>query len=166
MVRCESCAARHRVVETVRQVVVLAVALLCTGCSSTEPTTTSSPNTSTMSSTSSSSRPSPATTSTSTPQPGPPYIGTLTWRPGRHGDDLIVTPTGAGRAVLGQEKEAAAWAEVARREPRADTVSMQRQFACHWRYARSKATWNLETWRTVVPMDQVVSAYCNPGGPE
>lgn len=143
-----------------RRAVVLVVALLCAGCSSDDP------NTPTASSGTTSSV-MPSTTSTSSPaQLAQPYIGALTWRPGRHGDDLIVTPTDAGRTVVGQENEAGAWAEVTRREPGADTVSMQRQFACHWRYARSKATWNLEPWRAAVPMDQVVRAYCNPGGPE
>ena len=107
-----------------------------------------------------------STTDSSTTQPGPPYIGTLQWVPGRHGNDLILTPTTAGRTVTDQAAEAAAWNEVVRRAPTANTVSMQRQFDCHWRYARGKQTWNLEPWRPTVSMDDVIAAYCNPGGPE
>lgn len=106
------------------------------------------------------------TTSPSGTTPAPKYIGALKWVPGRHGNDLWVTPTTAGRTVLDGTAEDAAWREVIGREPSANTVSMQRQFVCHWRYARNKDTWNLEPWRAAVPLDQVIAAYCNPGGPE
>ncbi len=159
-----------------------AVALLALGCAACSAGGSPAPSTSTPSSTPAStpastltSTPTVASTpatdtaapqTSSTPQPVPPFIAAVRWVPGRHGEDLIVTPSDAGRSVTTNTAEATAWREVTRLAPRAGTLSMQRQFECHWRYARSKGTWNLEPWRAVVPMDEVVAAYCNPGGPE
>lgn len=154
-----------------RRVAIALLALGCAACSggTTQVDITSSSGTS--SAVVARSTPAARTTgspssSPSTTRPAAPYIGTLRWVGGRHGNDLIVTPTTAGRTVTDQAAEAAAWNEVVRRAPTANTVSMQRQFDCHWRYARGKQTWNLEPWRPTVSMDDVIAAYCNPGGPE
>lgn len=104
------------------------------------------------------------TTSAPAPEP-PPYIASARWTRTSSGRSLHVMPTASGRTA-GNDVENAAWREVLAIAPDAAGVSMRRQFVCHWRYAKGKATWNLEPWRAAVPLDEVVAAYCNPGGPE
>ena len=54
--------------------------------------------------------------------------------------------------------------------PDADIPGMREQFMCHWQYAElgypGKTSWNLEPWRPEVSGDEMVAAYCNPGGTE
>lgn len=127
----------------------------------TMPSATSSPSKSTSSGPST-----PSTSPTAQSLARPPYIASAMWTMGAHGRSLHVTPTASGRTVTSPDAETKAWTEVLKLHPDAGTVSMYRQFSCHWKYARDKAVWNLEPWRPVVPMDEVVAAYCNPGGPE
>lgn len=77
-----------------------------------------------------------------------------------------MTPTDSGRDVHDANLLDAAWREVVRRVPAADTSSMRMQFDCHAMYARGKETWNLEPWRPDVTQDEMTKTYCNPGGPE
>ncbi|NHN57170.1 DUF2599 domain-containing protein [Calidifontibacter sp. DB0510] len=106
----------------------------------------------------------------STATPGPPYVRNAVWHKGTRGRSLHVTPTESGRVAVADGAEAAAWQEVLRLAPDADTPGMWAQFDCHWRFARlaepAKPTWNLEPWRPVVEESAMQSAGCNPGGPE
>lgn len=83
---------------------------------------------------------------------------------------LKIAPTPAGREAWGADDSAAAWQEVLRLHPDADTPGMWEQFDCHWTWARllepNKPTWNVEPWRPVVASDQMLVEGCNPGGPE
>lgn len=141
-----------------RAVAAIAVPALLSGCSSDPAPRPTARTTAPVASSS--------VSSTAEPAPAPPYIATAQWTRTRAGRSLHVTPTAAGRRSTDPAAEAAAWREVLMLAPNAAGVSMLRQFECHWRYAKGKATWNLEPWRKVVPLDRVVAAYCNPGGPE
>lgn len=158
---------------------VMVVLMLATACSSgpKEPVgqeiearttssvgSTSSPSTSKPSTTAAPATPSSPASSTSTKSSG--YIARMEWVSGARGKSLHITPTEQGRTATSPDAEVKAWVEVLQREPKAAGISMQRQFSCHWRFARDKPTWNLETWRPVVSMKAVIDAQCNPGGPE
>ncbi|MBO1767262.1 DUF2599 domain-containing protein [Allobranchiibius sp. GilTou38] len=90
--------------------------------------------------------------------------------PDSRGRSLRVYPTAAARATQEPSARAAAWQQVVRLAPAADTVTMRAQFDCHWDYARiaepSKLSWNLETWRPVVSAQTMFDTRCNPGGAE
>lgn len=104
------------------------------------------------------------------PPTSPPFIASATWADSDYGTTLKVAPTTAGRHAWGQNDAAAAWQEVLRLAPDADTPGMQEQFDCHWTWARllepDKPTWNVEPWRPAVPPERMLAEGCNPGGPE
>ncbi len=79
-------------------------------------------------------------------------------------------PTVAGRVAQGADDAAQAWREVLRLEPDADRPGMRSQLDCHWTDVRlvqpGKPSWDIEPWRPVVSQQQMVDAWCNPGGPE
>lgn len=104
------------------------------------------------------------------PGSGPPFIASAAWEDSDYGVTLKIAPTPAGREAWGADDSAAAWQEVLRLHPDADTPGMWEQFDCHWTWARllepNKPTWNVEPWRPVVASDQMLVEGCNPGGPE
>ena len=115
--------------------------------------------------------PSPPPTPRRTAPPStPPFIASATWADSDYGITLAVAPTTAGRHAWGPHDAEAAWQEVLRLAPDADTPGMWEQFDCHWTWARllepHKPTWNLEPWRPVVPPERMLAEGCNPGGPE
>ncbi|WP_212755257.1 DUF2599 domain-containing protein [Flexivirga aerilata] len=114
---------------------------------------------------------SPAGTGSAPEDAPPPYIGKVVWVSLPSGRSLQVHPTPSGRrATSGAAAEDAAWAEVVRMAPDAETPGMRAQFDCHWELARvaepAKTSWNLEPWRPVVPGRTLYETRCNPGGPE
>jgi hypothetical protein len=117
----------------------------------------------------SSSTPSPPPASTPPPA-SPPFVASATWDDSDHGLTLRISPTPSARQAGGPDDSATAWAEVLRLAPDADSPGMWGQFSCHWTWARiiepDKPTWNIEPWRPVVPIESMLSAGCNPGGPE
>lgn len=90
--------------------------------------------------------------------------------PSDGGRSLRVVPTRAARVAEGEAGAAAAWKQVLRLAPAADTPTMKAQFDCHWTFARvakpDKPSWNLETWRPVVSGQTMFDTRCNPGCPE
>lgn len=144
-----------------------------TGAAEQGPTSSSSPQSSPRSSPSS--RPnSPQSSSPSAPPAAPPttppFIASATWADSEYGATLKVAPTTSGRHAWGPGDATAAWQEVLRVAPDADTPGMWEQFDCHWTWARilepDKPTWNLEPWRPVVSAERMLAEGCNPGGPE
>lgn len=121
-----------------------------------------------------SSLPTPATAVTrspsATPSRSPAYVARVRWVPDARGRSLRVYPTAAARATQEPSARPAAWHQVVRLAPSANTPTMHAQFDCHWSYARiaapSKPSWNLETWRPVVSAQTMFDTRCNPGGPE
>ncbi|MFS4489945.1 DUF2599 domain-containing protein [Dietzia kunjamensis] len=112
----------------------------------------------------------PAPTERDSPSPVPPFIAAATWADSDYGVTLEVAPTDSGRRAWGAGDAEAAWQEVLRLAPDADTPGMWEQFECHWTWARllepDKPTWNVEPWRPVVPPERMLADGCNPGGPE
>ncbi|EFV92318.1 hypothetical protein ES5_06712 [Dietzia cinnamea P4] len=112
---------------------------------------------------------SPARRSPPTP-PAPPFIAAATWADSDYGVTLEVAPTDSGRRAWAEGDAEAAWQEVLRLAPDADTPGMWEQFDCHWTWARllepDKPTWNVEPWRPVVSPERMLAEGCNPGGPE
>ncbi len=106
--------------------------------------------------------------------PGPPYVASAEWAKWGDLSSLRVYPTESARiasAQLGTTGAAdEAWTEVLTLSPDADIPGMREQFMCHWQYAElgypGKTSWNLEPWRPEVSGDEMVAAYCNPGGTE
>ena len=102
--------------------------------------------------------------------PAPPFIAAATWADSDYGVTLEVAPTDSGRRAWGAGDAEAAWQEVLRLAPDADTPGMWEQFDCHWTWARllepDKPTWNVEPWRPVVSPERMLAEGCNPGGPE
>ena len=114
---------------------------------------------------------SPARSSVSSPTAAPgPLVAAATWAGSDYGVTLKVAPTPAGRRAAGEFDAEAAWREVLRLAPDADTPGMWEQFDCHWTWARllepDKPTWNLEPWRPEVSPEGMLTEGCNPGGPE
>lgn len=114
---------------------------------------------------------SPSTTSPPPPTPpAPPFIAAATWADSDYGVTLEVAPTDSGRRAWAEGDAEAAWQEVLRLAPDADTPGMWEQFDCHWTWARllepDKPTWNVEPWRPVVSPERMLAEGCNPGGPE
>lgn len=119
-----------------------------------------------------------ATRPTATSRPGAtappaataPFIAAADWADSDFGVTLTIAPTPAGRQAWGPLDPDAAWQEVLRLAPDADTAGMREQFDCHWTWARilepDKPTWNIEPWRPVVGADRMLAEGCNPGGPE
>ena len=122
--------------------------------------------TSTTSATSATSAPS----ASATPTAVPPFVARVQWVKGSGGRSLHIVPTASGRSAQGAADDDEAWSEVVRLAPDAAQPGMRAQFDCHWTYARlvqpDKPSWNIEPWRPVVSESQMVSAGCNPGGPE
>lgn len=115
--------------------------------------------------------PTPVVTTRSVgPARSPAYVARVRWVPDSRGRSLRVYPTAAARATQEPSARAAAWQQVVRLAPAADTITMRAQFDCHWDYARiaepSKPSWNLETWRPVVSAQTMFDTRCNPGGAE
>lgn len=113
------------------------------------------------------------------PPPRPPhapnYIERVAWE--YHGEraTLRIFPTPWGWSAAGVFTNGAqsydAWAELLQHAPEANTLTMQRQFFCHWQLATftnpgKVGTWNLEPWREVVTNTMLVNSGCNPGGPD
>jgi hypothetical protein len=100
----------------------------------------------------------------------PPFVARVQWVKGSGGRSLHIVPTASGRSAQGAADDDEAWSEVVRLAPDAAQPGMRAQFDCHWTYARlvqpDKPSWNIEPWRPVVSESQMVSAGCNPGGPE
>ncbi|MGV9714187.1 DUF2599 domain-containing protein [Gordonia sp. NPDC003424] len=99
-----------------------------------------------------------------------PFIDHVQWVQTTLGRSLQIYPTTSGRRTEADTAMAAAWAEVLRQAPDADTPGMRAQFDCHWNYARAaepdKPSWNIEPWRPVVSDEEMIATRCNPGGPE
>ena len=99
-----------------------------------------------------------------------PYIASATWSSSPYGRTLMIGPTDSGRRTAGLRDADRAWQEVLRLAPDADSPGMRAQFVCHWDFARTlepdKPTWNIEPWRPVVDELGMLTAGCNPGGPE
>ena len=110
------------------------------------------------------------TSSPPTATAAPPFIARVQWVRGSGGRSLHIVPTASGRSARGASDDDEAWSEVVRLAPDAVQPGMRAQFDCHWTYARlvqpDKPSWNIEPWRPVVSESQMVSARCNPGGPE
>lgn len=122
------------------------------------------------------SSPGAPTTGRTTPRNTPPaslpapYIAQTWWEDSPYGPTLKIAPTPNGRQTPGYDDGMAAWAEVLRHDPGADTPGMREQFICHWDFARlvepDKESWNIEPWRPVVDAGEMILTQCNPGGPE
>ena len=111
-----------------------------------------------------------ATSPSAGPARTPAYVARVRWVPDARGMSLRVYPTVAARTTQEPAARSAAWSQVVRLAPVANTVTMRAQFDCHWSYARlaepSKTSWNLETWRPVVSAQTMFDTRCNPGGPD
>ena len=110
----------------------------------------------------------PASADTTLP---PPYIDHVEWAKWGDLSSLRVYPTHAGRvASTDFASPDEAWTEVLTLSPDADIPGMKAQFICHWQLAEfaypGKVSWNLEPWRPEVDDNEMVSAWCNPGGTE
>ena len=84
---------------------------------------------------------------------------------------VLLAPQVEDRTIpCGEHAGEAAWQEVLRLAPDADTPGMWEQFDCHWTWARllepDKPTWNVEPWRPVVSPERMLAEGCNPGGRE
>ncbi|MGL6236009.1 MAG: DUF2599 domain-containing protein [Segniliparus sp.] len=97
--------------------------------------------------------------------PGLFFIDHVAWVDTPDGPSLHVFPAQAGRDAPVDE-QSAAWAEVLRLAPEADTPGMREQFDCHQGFAKNKASWNLEPWRPPVDMVTMLASACNPGKQE
>ena len=95
----------------------------------------------------------------------PAFIDHVAWASTPDGPSLHVFPTQAGRDAPA-DQQGAAWAEVLRLAPDADTPSMREQFDCHQSFAKTKESWNLEPWRPVVGTAEMLATACNPGKKE
>lgn len=109
---------------------------------------------------------------TTTPGPGPlevrievghALIDDAHWTEvaGRRG--LAVTPSAWQRRWPNPQVAAAAWREVVRAEPEADTPGMADQYTCHAVFAPTKDVFNLEPWRPDVGYLATLASACNPG---
>jgi hypothetical protein len=101
--------------------------------------------------------------------PSPPYVDHTEWVHWAELSSLRVYPTPAGRLASTEFVQPdEAWSEVLVDAPDADLPGMRDQFVCHWELAEAadpgKRSWNLEPWRPVVSMTQMLAAGCNPGG--
>lgn len=76
---------------------------------------------------------------------------------------LEVTPTPALRGTPSRVAGEAAWSEVVRAVPSADTAGMEDQLVCHVQFASAKPVFHLEPWRPAVGYLRTVVAACNPG---
>lgn len=149
----------------------LAAMAVLTGCGSAD---TAEVATSTTTTAPTTTRRVPATiappTTTVDPYAGLPLIDHVTWTENIDGPRLLVFPTQAGRKTAAPGTDELAWQEVRALDAGADAPGMRDQFLCHWVWARmvapDKPSWNLEPWRPDVGYQAVVSANCNPGGPE
>ncbi len=149
---------------------VVILAMLLAGCaqqsSVSTPPVTPTPPAAATSSAASPAAPAPTTAAYG----GPALIDHVRWTSNSRGRALHVYPTEAGRTTNGTPARAAAWQEVIRASPEADTASLRDQFNCHWDFARivdpHKTSWDLEAWRPDVGYASVVAAQCNPGGAE
>lgn len=132
----------------------------------------SSPTPGTSSPATSPSAPGPTSSARRSPPtpPAPTFIAAATWADSDYGATLEVAPTDSGRRAWAEGDAEAAWQEVLRLAPDADTPGMWEQFDCHWTWARllepDKPTWNVEPWRPVVSPERMLAEGCNPGGPE
>lgn len=76
---------------------------------------------------------------------------------------LEVVPTPALRGTPSRAAGEAAWADVVRAEPTADTAGMEDQLICHVQFASAKPVFHLEPWRPAVGYLRTLVAGCNPG---
>jgi hypothetical protein len=90
-----------------------------------------------------------------------PLIEGTNWGEREGGRSVSVTPSRCLRDAMGLQIDAA-WAELIAKEPEADQAGMRDQLLCHMLGAPNKATWNLEPWRPVVGLPNVMRAGCNP----
>jgi hypothetical protein len=101
------------------------------------------------------------------PCPTAAAIRAVTWTTAEGGRSLAVEPHEQLRRCGGPSARwtgaAPGWDEVVELSgPEADSPAMAQQYACHLRYARSKASWNLEPWRPHVADEDLLLAGCNP----
>lgn len=97
------------------------------------------------------------------PIPTPVLVTDVTWRNLGGGPVLIVTPASLLRDNPRGSWAQAAWRQVVRQAPQADTQTMWDQFRCHVQFAPRKAQWYLEANRPAVGYLRTVLAGCNPG---
>lgn len=77
---------------------------------------------------------------------------------------LQVIPTCWQRDHRDDATIATAWRRIVQLRPDADRPGMRDQYACHVRFAPTKAAFYLEPWRPDVGYLGTVAQACNPGG--
>lgn len=130
------------------------------GASAREASPTSSPTSSTSSTPSRTPSPPPAC-------PASGAVDDVVWTTADGGRSLAVTPSQAlrecGGVLVQVDGIPPGWDEVlALGGEEADSPAMRQQFVCHLRFARTKATWNLEPWRPEVDEQTLLRTRCNP----
>ncbi|HEX7602537.1 MAG TPA: DUF2599 domain-containing protein [Polyangiaceae bacterium] len=111
----------------------------------------------------------PVAATTTTPPPAPSIapsstlVASVRWVTIDGRPSLEVVPTSALRGTPSRAAGEAAWADVVRAEPTADTAGMEDQFICHVQFASAKPVFHLEPWRPAVGYLRTLVAGCNPG---
>jgi len=154
----------HAVLRPSRTAALLALACLTVGCATAS--VRSGPRSSLTAEPSPTARVAATSTATAPALPIAPsstLVASARWVTIDGRPSLEVVPTPALRGTPSRAAGEAAWAEVLRAEPAADTPGMEDQLICHVQFASAKPVFHLEPWRPAVGYLRTLVAGCNPG---